>query len=193
LATGLRRADFFLARTTGGGRSGLDRAVSALRAGPGRRDPINIETTRTALDKDQSSLTAVNFQGLVDLNSFFTLLMSAAGIAIFVFGLMLQRRREYVTLRAQGMQARELQGLVLGEAALVAGCGLVAGLLVGIGMAYLLRHVLRGLFILDPGVAFPAGDVAVLVVLVLAATVASAVIAIALLRRLRPTEVLREQ
>ena len=192
-ATGLRRADFFLAHATDGGRSGLDRAVSALRAGPGRRNPISIETTRTALDKDQSSLTAVNFQGLVDLNSFFTLLMSAAGIAIFVFGLMLQRRREYVTLRAQGMQARELQGLVLGEAALVAGCGLVAGLLVGTGMAYLLRHVLRGLFILDPGVAFPAGDVAVLVALVLAATLASAVMAILLLRRLRPTEVLREQ
>jgi putative ABC transport system permease protein len=192
-ATGIRRADFFLARAGDSGRSGLDRAVSALRAGPGRRDPISIETTRTALDKDQSSLTAVNFQGLVDLNSFFTLLMSAAAIAIFVFGLLLQRRREYVTLRAQGMQARELQGLVLGEAALVAGCGLVAGLVVGVGMAYLLRHVLRGLFILDPGVTFPAGDVAVLVALVLAATLASAVLAIALLRRLRPTEVLREQ
>jgi putative ABC transport system permease protein len=192
-ATGLRRADFFLGRTADGGKSGLDGAVSALRAGPGRRNPISIETTRTALDKDQSSLTAVNFQGLVDLNSFFTLLMSAAGIAIFVFGLMLQRRREYVTLRAQGMQARELQGLVVGEAALVAGCGLVAGLIVGVGMAYLLRHVLRGLFILDPNVAFPAGDVAVLVALVLAATLASAVMAISLLRRLRPTEVLREQ
>jgi hypothetical protein len=192
-ATGLRRADFFLARTTGSGRSGLDRAGAALRAQPGRRDPISIETTRTALDKDQSSLTALNFQGLVDLDSFFTLLMSAAGIAIFVFGLMLQRRREYVTLRAQGMRVRELQALVLGEAALVAGCGLLAGLLVGIGMAYLLRHVLRGLFILDPGVALPAGDVAVLVALVVAATLASAVIAIAILRRLRSTEVVREQ
>jgi ABC-type antimicrobial peptide transport system permease subunit len=192
-ATGLRRADFFLARTSGSGSSGLDPAVSALRAGPGRRYPISIETTRTALDKDQSSLTALNFQGLVDLNSFFTLLMSAASIAIFVFALMLQRRREYVTLRAQGIEARELQRLVLGEAALVAGCGLVTGLVVGTGMAYLLRHVLRGLFILDPGVTFPAGDVVVLVALVVAATVASAVIAIALLRRLRPTEVLREQ
>jgi putative ABC transport system permease protein len=192
-ATGVRRADFFLARSTDGSGRGLDRAVSALRTGPGRQDPITIESTETVLDKDQSSLTALNFQGLVDLDSFFTLLMSAAGIAIFIFGLMLQRRREYVTLRAQGMRTRELQGLVLGEAALVAGCGLVAGMLVGIGMAYLLRHILRGLFILDPGVVFPAGDIAILVVLVLAATVASGLIAIALLRRLSPTEVLREQ
>ena len=96
------------------------RAVAALRSGPGEADPIDIESTETALDKDQSSLTALNVQGLVDLDSLFTLLMSAAAIAIFVFGLMLQRRREYVTLLAQGMQGRELQALVLGEAALVA-------------------------------------------------------------------------
>ena len=140
----------------------------------GRRDPIDIESTETALDKDQSSLTALNFQGLVDLDSFFVLLMSAAVIAIFIFGLMLQRRREYVTLRAQGLRARELQALVLGEAALVALCGLVAGMLVGAGMALLLMHVLRGLFILEPSVAFPAGDIAALAALVLAATVVSA-------------------
>src|SRR4029453_5410379 len=115
-----------------------------------------------------------------DLDSFFMLLMSAAAIAIFIFGLMLQRRREYVNLRVQGMQARELRGLVLGEAGLVAGCGLVAGLLVGIGMAYLLRHILRGLFILDPDLVFPAKDIAILAILVVAATVASALIAIAL-------------
>jgi putative ABC transport system permease protein len=183
-----RRADFFLARATE-----LAGAVAAIRAGPGRRDPLNIETTETALDKDQSSLTAINFQGLVDLNSFFTLLMCAAGIAIFIFGLMLQRRREYVTLLAQGIQKGELQALVIGEAALVAVCGLAAGIAVGTGMAYLLMHVLRGLFILDPAMTFPAGDVGVLVALVLAATLVSALIAIVLLRRLRPTEILREQ
>jgi ABC-type lipoprotein release transport system permease subunit len=191
--TGLRRVDFFLARASEAGPDGLARAVSALRSGPGRRSALNIDTTETAFDKDQSSLTAVNFQGLVDLDSFFTLLMSAAGIAIFIFGLMLQRRREYVTLLAQGMQARELQALVIGEAALVAVCGIVAGLLVGTGMAFLFMHILRGLFILDPAMAFPAGDIAILAILVLAATLASALVAIAMLRRLRPTEVLREQ
>ena len=160
---------------------------------PGARDPIDIESTETALDKDQSSLTALNFQGLVDLDSFFVLLMSAAAIAIFIFGLMLQRRREYVTLRAQGLQARELQALVGGEAALVAVCGLVAGMLVGAGMALLLMHVLRGLFILEPSAAFPVGDIAALAALVLAATAASTAVAVAMLRRLRPVEVLREQ
>ena len=96
-----------------------------IRSGPGENDPINIESTETALDKDQSSLTAVNVHGLVDLDSLFTLLMSAAAIAIFVFGLMLQRRREYVTLRAQGMRDRGAAGA--GRRGGGAGRGLRAG------------------------------------------------------------------
>ncbi|HYM57223.1 MAG TPA: FtsX-like permease family protein [Solirubrobacteraceae bacterium] len=191
-ATGSRRADFFLARAADGSHAGLARAVGALRSGPGRGDPLNIDTRETALDKDQSSLTALNVHGLVDLDSLYTLLMSAAAIAIFVFGLMLQRRREYVTLRAQGLQTRELHALVLGEAALVAVCGLTAGALVGTGMAYLLVHILRPLFILDPSVTFPGGEIAMFAALALAATLASALTATAILRRLRPTEVLRE-
>jgi putative ABC transport system permease protein len=191
-ATHTRRTDFFLAKASDRSDGGLDRAVASIRTGPGRRDPLVIETTRTALDKDQSSLTALNVHDLVDLDSFYTLLMAAAGIAIFVFSLMLQRRREYVTMRAQGMQTGELRALVLGEAGLVALCGLVAGVAVGTGMAYLFVHVLRPLFILDPRVAFPAGDIATLAGLALVSTLASALVATALLRRLRPTELLRE-
>jgi putative ABC transport system permease protein len=191
-ATGLKRVDFFLVKSADDTGAGLARAVAALRSGPGKDDPITIASTQTALDKDQSSLTALNVHGLLDLDSLFTLLMSAAAIAIFVFGLMLQRRREYLTLRAQGMQARELQALVFGEAALVAVCGLAAGLLVGTGMAYLLVHILRPLFILDPGVTFSPGEIATLVGLAIAATVVSALAAVAILSRLRPTELLRE-
>ena len=124
-ATAARRVDFFLARTSEHGHAGLARAVAALRSGPGRRGSMAIETTETALDKDQSSLTALDVRSLVDLGSLFTLLMSAAVLAIFLFGLILQRRREYVVLRAQGMHASDVRSLVLGEAALVAAGGLV--------------------------------------------------------------------
>jgi putative ABC transport system permease protein len=191
-ATHIERTDFFLARATDRGSSGLARAVAGIRAGPGRAEPLNVDTRETALDKDQSSLTALNVHGLVDLNSLYTLLMAAAGIGIFVFGLMLQRRSEYVTLRAHGMLAGELRALVLGEAALVAICGLVAGLLVGTGIGSLLVHVLRPLFILRPSVTFPVGDIALLAGLALAATLVSSLAATAILRRLKPTELLRE-
>ena len=191
-ATGSRRTDYFLARATDGSASGLARATAALRSGPGQADPIKIDTTRTALNKDQSSLTALNVNGLVNLNSIYTLAISAAAMGIFAFGLMLQRRREYVTLLAQGMQAGELRALVLGETAFVAACGLAAGTLVGTGMAYMLVHILRPLFILDPTFTFPAGRIAILASLAIAATLASALAAAAVLRRLRPSEILRE-
>ena len=59
-------------------------------------------------------------------------------------------------------------------------------------MAYGLVQVLRPLFILDPSVTLPAGEVATLAVLAMAATLASALTATAVLRRARPTELLRE-
>jgi ABC-type antimicrobial peptide transport system permease subunit len=119
--------------------------------------------------------------------------MSAAVIAIFVFGLMLQRRREYVTLRAQGMPARKLQALILGEAAFVAVSGLIGGVLVGGGMGLLLVHILQPLFILAPVPSIPVRDAAVIAALVVAATVASTLAALTIVRRLSPSEVLREQ
>ena len=192
-ATGVRAIDFFLARADDSDRAGLAEAASALRAGPGASSPIHIDSTATALDKDQSSLTALNIAGLVRLDTFFVLLMSVAAIAIFVFGLMLQRRREYVTLRAMGLPVRDLRALVLGEAALVALCGLASGILVGVAIASLFVRVLRGLFILDPPVTSPVGRIALLAASVLAAALVSGVAATRVLRRLRPTEILREE
>jgi ABC-type lipoprotein release transport system permease subunit len=191
-ATHSNHADFFLARVSGGGDGALARAAATLRSGPGSADPIDVQTRATALDKDQSTLTALDVHGLVDLDSLYTLLMSAAVIAMFVFGLVLERRREYVTLRAQGMRIGELRALVLGEAAVVAACGLAAGLLVGAGMAALLVRVLRPLFILRPSLTFGAWDIALLAGLVGIGTLASALAATAMLRRLRATELLRE-
>jgi putative ABC transport system permease protein len=185
-------ADFFLARTSTPGAAGLAAASDALRRGPGSRDRLNVDTTRTTLNKDQSSLTALNVRGLVDLNALFTLLMAAAGIAMFVFGLMLSRRREYVTLRAQGLQTHELRALVLGETGVVTGFALVAGVLVGCAMGVLLVRVLQPLFVLGRDAAFSVAGTAVLAGLVVLAAVLSAVAATELLRRLNPTELLRE-
>lgn len=191
-ATRLNTADYFLARTADSGGAGLAMAVASLRAAPGAHDRLNIDTTRTSLDKDQSSLTALNVRGLVDLDSLYTLLMAAAGIAIFVFGLMLQRRREYVTLRAQGLQTRELRTLVLGETAVVTGFGLIAGVLIGAVMGSLLVRVLQPLFILNRSATLPVLGTLALIGLVVLAALASALTATELLRRLRPTELLRE-
>lgn len=191
-ATGLTAADFFLLRATDDSGPGLARVEAALRDGPGRLDPIDVETTRTALNRDQSSLTALDLNGLVDLDSLYATLMSAAAIGIFVFALLLQRRREYVALRALGLGTGEVLGLVVGEAALVVVAGLAAGVAVGLGMARLLVHILRPLFVLDPVWTVPLGRMALVGLLPVAAAFASALVATLTLRRLSPTEVLRD-
>ena len=188
-ATSSRRVDFFLARTSDHSDAGRMRAVAALRA---RGDPLGVETANGAFDTDQSSLTALNVRSLVDLGSLFTLLMGAAAIGIFTFGLTLQRRREFVSLRAHGMHAREVRSLVLADAALVATGGLVSGLLVGTCAGFLLVRVLRPLFIVSPGFSLPARALAGLALEVVIATLVATMIAMAALRRIRTTEILRE-
>jgi putative ABC transport system permease protein len=191
--TGIEAVDFFLARAEDPDPDGLDLAVASLEAGPGAEQPIHVETTATALDKDQSSLTAVNVNGLVRLNVVYVLLMSATAIAIFVFGLLLQRRGEYVALRAQGLRSRELRALVLIEASVVTACGVGAGFVVGALTASLSIGILRGLFVLDPRMTVPVGWLVAIGGLVFVAALLSGSAATELLRRLDPAEILREE
>ena len=141
-------ATFFLARTTDPSAGTLRRAVAALRDGPGAADALQIDSRETALDKDQSSLAALNIRGLLTLDSAYALAMAATAITVYVFGLLLQRRREYVTLRAQGVRGGLIRSLLVTEAGGVAVLGGAAGVLVGVAMAYFLVRVLRPLFVL---------------------------------------------
>ncbi len=186
-------ASFFLARTADPGHATLARAASALREGPGSVDALQIDTRETALDKDQSSLAALNIHGLLTLDSAYALAMAATAVTVFVFGLLLQRRREYVTLRAQGMRAGEIRSLLVVEAGGVTAFGCLAGLLVGAAMAYFLVNVLRPLFVLRPAVVLPPGEVATLAALVLGVSLVASLAATTLVNRLPPTELLRDE
>ena len=188
--TGITSADFFLARASD--RTDLARVASALRSGPGRDDPLRIETTATALNRDQSSLTAVNVRGLVDLSSFYALAMGAAVIAIFVFGLLMQRRREYLTLRANGWPTSRLLALILGESLFVATGGLAVGTVVGLAMAKVFVRVLRTLFLHEPPGTIAFDRLAVIGAVIVMSAVASALAATLVLRCLTPTAILRE-
>lgn len=82
--------------------------------------------------------------------------------------------------------------MVLGETAAVTGFGLIAGVLIGAVMGYLLVRVLQPLFILNQSATLSVLGTLTLIGLVLLAALASALTATELLRRLRPTELLRE-
>jgi putative ABC transport system permease protein len=185
--------DFFLARSSDGRPSTLQGAASALSGGLNGTTRLAVETRETTLDKDQSSLAALNIRGLLTLDSGFGLAMAIIAIGIFVFGLLLQRRREYVTMRAQGLQSREIRALIVAETGTVTVSACLVGIVVGTAMAFFLVNVLRPLFVLTPRLLFPAGAVLALVLLIVAATVVSSVAASALVGRLRPTELLRDE
>ncbi len=185
--------DFFLASTTRADDRGLERAFTSLRQGPGSLDRLQIDTRMTTLARDQSSLAALNISGLVLLDQTFALGMATVAIGIFVFGLLLQRRREYITMRAQGLDARTIRLLIAAEAGAVAVAGTAAGLVVGGVMGYYFINVLRPLFVLTPRYTLPIIDVLTPVALVLAATVVATVAASRLVHRLDPTELLRDE
>jgi len=193
-ATGLADADYYLVATADRSGSGLSRAVDSLSTlrDFGRR--FDVQTSAATFDKDQSSLTGLNVRGLLQLDSFYTFVMAATATAMFVFGLLLQRRREYVTLRAQGLQSREIRRLVLAESSISATLGAVIGVLVGVGMASQFVLVLRPIFTLPPPLEVPAFELGVLAALVLGATALSSAAAAALMiARLKPTELLRDE
>ena len=192
--TGSANADFFLVKTADPSQPAVDSVAGLLKAGPGAKTPLLVESTVGAINKDQSTLAALNLRGLGSLESLYTVLISAAGIAIFVFGLLLQRRKEYVTMRALGIRFGQLRSLVLGEAGLVAVLSLVVGGLVGTAMAYMFVQILGSLFTIPPtSLTFPGQQLVTLAVLVLGGMGISGLLAARSLGRLSPVELLREE
>jgi ABC-type antimicrobial peptide transport system permease subunit len=153
-----------------------------------------IETTATAINRDASSLTALNLRGLGGLQSLYTVLISAASIGVFVFGLLLQRRKEYVTMRALGIRMGQLWALLLGEAAIVAVISLIIGGVAGVVMALMFVQILAPIFTIQPsGLTVPTSQLAVLATLVLGGMAISVALAARNLRRINPVELLREE
>jgi putative ABC transport system permease protein len=185
--------DFFLAAAKGNDDAGLQRALSSIEQGPAATDHLQIDTRVSTLSRDQSSLAALNIAGLASLDSTFALAMAVIAVAIFVFGLLLQRRREFVTLRAQGLEARTIGALIAAEATTVAAGGAIFGLLVGTGMGFYFVSVLRPLFVLSPDYSLPLAVAALPVALVAIATLVASVVASRLVNRLDPTELLRDE
>ncbi|HVS49022.1 MAG TPA: FtsX-like permease family protein [Candidatus Dormibacteraeota bacterium] len=193
-ATGVSQVSLFLVRTADPSPAAVGRVADLIKAGPGRSAPMLVETSATAFNRDQSTLTAVNLRGLGGLQAVYTALISAAGIGIFVFGLLLQRRKEYVTMRALGIRMGQLWGLVFGEAAAVALFSLGIGSVTGAVMAYMFVKILAPLFTIQPAsLTVPADQLATLATLVIGGMLLSVAFAARSLRRLNPVELLREE
>jgi putative ABC transport system permease protein len=168
--------------------------VEAIKRGPGKTAALLIDTTTTAASAEQSTLSALNLSGLGRLEIVYTLLMASLGVAIFVFGLILQRRGENVTMRALGMGTRQLLGIIAGEAGIVAVASLVIGIAVGLAMAVISVQILQPVFTIPPaGIAMQWSALGLFILLIAAATVLAAFIGGFAQRRAHLVEILREE
>jgi ABC-type antimicrobial peptide transport system permease subunit len=120
--------------------------------------------------------------------------VSAAAAAIFIAATFAARRKEFIILRALGLDPTRLRRLLAVEGALLVGVALVIGIAVGAATATLDIQILAPLFVVPPLIPDPAiGGVALLALLVLAASALSIVAGSARVARLRPAEILREE
>ncbi len=191
-ATALERVDFFLARTPDRTPSGTAAIASRITRTVGDRNPLRVVTASAYLNKDQSSLTAVNVRGLVEMGMGFAFAIGIASILMVVFLQLFERRREYVALRAFGMSTSSLVVLMLGESFLIIVVALAGGMAIGLVMARVFVIVLRPIFLVTPQFCVPICFLIELSAGLVLATVAFAVAATALVIRPQAIAILRE-
>jgi putative ABC transport system permease protein len=188
-----KKPDFFLASVTENDAASLQKAADLLNSSFSVSHNFRIESRNNTLAKDQSSLAALNIAGLAELDSIFALAMAVVASGIFVFGLLLQRRREYITLRSQGLGPSTVWLLIAAEAAAVALGGSTSGILVGIGMGFYFVKVLQPLFIHTPHYIVPFHAISFPTILVLIGTSISSIAGSRLVNSLQPMELLRDE
>jgi ABC-type antimicrobial peptide transport system permease subunit len=99
-----------------------------------------------------------------------------------------------MTLRALGIRMRQLQTLLLGEAAVVSILGVVVALGVSTAMAFMFVQILRPVFTLPPDrITFPVEQLASLAGLAVGSMLVCSLAAGVLLSRINPVELVREE
>lgn len=185
--------DIYMLKTDGTD-EGTAAVAASIAANLPRNRHVVVDTVAKAYGVNQSSLSAINVIGLGRLEGLYTTLMSALGIAIFVFSLLVQRAKEHITLRALGIRLGQLRAIVLGEAAVVALMSLVVGGLVGTAMAWMFTLILGPLFVIPPqDITLPIGELVVLNVLVVGAALLASLLAARTLGRGQLVAILREE
>ncbi|RVU22868.1 ABC transporter permease [Streptomyces antnestii] len=138
-------------------------------------------TSATVTDLTQTrgtvgtSLTSVDLAGLTRIELAFAVLLAAgAGGLVLALGLA-ERRRTFAIATVLGARSRQLRGMVLTEALLLATGGLAGGALIGWALSEMLVKVLTGVFDPPPAsLAVPGTYLALTAVAAVAAILAAA-------------------
>ena len=208
-ATGLKGADFFLAATTrtrGTRHADVERAVASLQSSvqvasrhAGASNPfgkplqgLTITSAKDAIDKDRSSLVAVDAHALARLCEMFSVFLNATCIGLVVLGMMVLRRREFAFLRANGLSVGRMSLVIAAEAIFVTVLGTLFGLAVGMLVGPQYTDVLGPLFAIRPVRVVPLDSLTLICVLSVVAAFVSSLAAVGALHHDRISEYLRE-
>jgi putative ABC transport system permease protein len=191
-SSGSTNADYFLLKTDSN--SQTIKGVAAVLAAKFKNVmPVQIQYTETVIKTESSSLTSLNLTGLGAMERFYTLLVTTVGLAIFLLAMINERQREFGAMRALGANLGHLQRFLFTEAATIGVLSLLIGLLVGVGLAFMLVMLLGVIFTIPAhGLSVPALELFTLVALVIAGMVVSTLISARRLATLKVVEALRE-
>jgi putative ABC transport system permease protein len=142
--TGMTTSEVVLLRTSGNPQVVADRARALTRSFPGLR-VTDIATTQRQIN---SSLTAVDVEGLTQLELVFALLLAVGATGLMLALGLAERRRTFAILTALGARRRHLGAFLWSEALVIQGGGVMVGILLGLGVAQMLVTILTGVF--DP-------------------------------------------
>ncbi|HZC08380.1 MAG TPA: FtsX-like permease family protein [Ktedonobacterales bacterium] len=186
-------ASFFLVKTDGAAASN-DR-ISQTLSHRFRVAQISarIETATQVISQDQSSLAGLNLAGLAAIDRIYAALIIALGLGVFLFGMLLERQREFGTLQALGATRIQVLRILAYEGGVLALAGALAGALIGGVIAWQYTGFLPSIFSVTlPVVALPWQQLSVLLLMGLVGTLAASAAAIVRLYRLWPAEALRD-
>ena len=163
--------------------------------------PTTIDGVREALSAEAVEITGAalerqSMQQVIDMVLAVVIGLLAIAVIIALIGVantlslsVLERRRESATLRAIGLSRRQLRSTLAIEGMLIAGVGAVVGVILGLGYGWMGAVVVLGSFA-EIHLTVPWLDLAVLVVVALAAGLLASVLPARSAARTSPVEAL---
>ncbi len=191
-SAGSTNVDYFLLKTDSNPQT-IKNVATALATQYKNVLPVRIQNTETVIKTESSSLTSLNLTGLSTMELFYTLLVTSVGLAIFLLAMINERQREFGAMRALGANLGHLQRFLFTEAATIGVLSLLIGLLVGVGLAFMLVMLLGVIFTIPAhGLSVPVLELLSLTLLVIVGMVMSTLISARRLATLKVVEALRE-
>lgn len=154
---------------------------------------IQVQSINEITAQLATTITSINLMNLTWIEWMYVIIISSLGMAIFLIGLLGNRKKEYCIMQAIGADAKQVNIFIIAEAGVSGLIGLIIGVIVGIPLAQVFITILTSIFDPPPSSLFiPWIDISMLIGLCTCGIACSILIAIRYAKRLQPATTLRE-